>query len=496
MPSPRVPHHTRKLDPQGTGNYSDRSVPTLDELNRLFAVARSRDGSISGIPAGMWWPAFLLVILDTSLKVSDLLQIDRQAYDPTTGRLAVGLFSYELNARTADYLNRICDHAHPRLFPWPWDVRGAGRLERLAKDFGGMLKLAWISRTPKIFDTLRRQSPEVIEQLDFSLRFVDRSPPNQRKPEFRSQLHRIAFSDNLLQFFDSTYAPQRLADSPAITISDYRNTIDEFSWFLACEATYANLNEDTVERFLAWMKANGIHKNPTINKYRRNLLAVWKHAWRKRKVDDLPRDVGLLPESKRIPEAWSPEQMGRIIAAARLVDEDFGGIPANLWWPALLLTDYDTGLRIDALMQAKSTDLDLAHGWLKIPAEVQKQDADQVFQLHPDTIAAIRATNPGNRERIFAFPFLTYGPLRWRYGKILTAAGLSSGRHDLFHKIRRTSATAVCNAYDKETAQKHLGHSSVKVTERYLDPRLILPKHNTVAHSISRPVWTPSERAC
>lgn len=55
----------------------------------------------------------------------------------------------------------------------------------------------------------------------------------------------------------------------------------------------------------------------------------------------------------------------------------------------MLLTAYDTGLRIAALMQSHVSDFDASTRWLKIPAAVQKQDANQFFRLHPDTVKAI-----------------------------------------------------------------------------------------------------------
>ena len=270
---------------------------------------------------------------------------------------------------------------------------------------------------------------------------------------------------------------------------EYRRSLVEFSLFLASDPTFHNLEEDTVERFLVWMKNTG-RANATINKYSRYLLAVWNFAWKKRKVADQPRDIRPLPESNRIPDAWSAEQMGMILTAARATAGTIGTIPARQWWPALL-TAYDTGLRVDALMQSRVEEFDAASRWLKTPAELQKQNADQVFRLHPDTIEAIAATGPASRELLFPWPSIdrNHRFLRTHYRRILVTAGLGTSRHDMFHKLRRTSATAVCNAFDKETAQRHLGHSSPSVTARYLDPRLIVPKHNTVADVIARP-WT------
>lgn len=98
-----------------------------------------------------------------------------------------------------------------------------------------------------------------------------------------SELVGITLPNNLFEFFDRTYAPQRLTESSHDTVMGYRRALVEFSWFLASDPTFHNLDEDTVERLLIWMKRSG-RSNATINKYSRYFLAVWNYAWKKRRV--------------------------------------------------------------------------------------------------------------------------------------------------------------------------------------------------------------------
>ena len=186
-----------------------------------------------------------------------------------------------------------------------------------------------------------------------------------------------------------------------------------------------------------------------------------------------PADVSLLPTDKRVPEAWSVDEMRRIITAAAETPGMLCGIPAGKWWPAQLLTLYDTGLRIGALMALESAQLDFETGWLTVPADHQKQRAEQVFQLQADTLDAIAQTRPGERRELFPWPFVDerWAVLRKRYRKILQRAGLPTDSRCLFHKVRRTSATLIADALGERAAQDHLGHSSLSVTKRYLDPR-------------------------
>jgi integrase len=243
--------------------------------------------------------------------------------------------------------------------------------------------------------------------------------------------------------------------------------------------------------------------NATINGYRALLLALWNHAHRKRRVSDPPGYVQKFKVPKRIPEAWSVEDMNLILQTAGQVRGRVCGVPAGDWWTALILVLYETGLRINAAISIAIADLNLESRWLFVPAENQKQDADQSFRLHPNTIAVIQRTLVApydQREELFPWRFDQGGTTRVlgkHYRKILKQAGLPHGRRDLFHKFRRTSATAVARVADEQAAKQHLGHSHLDVTRRYIDPRQ-LNNRRTIGEQIERPelrILTDNENA-
>ena len=54
----------------------DRTVPrawTIEEMERLIQSARLARGRFLGVPAAKWWPALLLVLYDTGLRVTAAL---------------------------------------------------------------------------------------------------------------------------------------------------------------------------------------------------------------------------------------------------------------------------------------------------------------------------------------------------------------------------------------------------------------------------------------
>jgi integrase len=119
---------------------------------------------------------------------------------------------------------------------------------------------------------------------------------------------------------------------------------------------------------------------------------------------------------------------------------------------------------------------DAAQGLILAMAETQKQLADQLLPVSPQTVAALEAIR-GDRPEIFPWPYdrwakgWNYPTLHRRFRRLLKAAGLPATRKDQFHSIRRTTASYIKAAGGDATWQ--LGHSGPKVTEVYYDPRIV-----------------------
>lgn len=494
-----------------------RSVPTLPKLTtipreasepwpvmhltRLLLSAQSlpRTETVATIPAGKFWTALILVQVDTGLTVAESLNLKVTEFNLRRGTLAHGLLIYELYPLTIEAVHALSPFlqsspdSSTKLFPWDKDNGEPPfyMLYRKLKELLFRADLPYISRN--LFERLRitgRLRPEILNRLNLNQPFV----PKPGKPHFPRSKERNAYqrprkerqstavlpcsalsSRSLETFYEQDYRVVRLANKAKSTIGDYRTMLRRLSEFTGFAPTFADLNEERAEHFLAWLARNELAAE-TVNKYRAMLLAPWRHAWRRKKVADLPRDVTKQETTKRNPEAWSQEELADILAAAREQTGIVGGLPAADWWFALLLTLYETGLRIQATLELKTTDLDFKSGWLTIPADHQKQKAEQVYPLHAETLEALLRTEP--QQRIQLFPCsMQPGTLRKQYREILQRAGLPHGRRDLFHKLRRTSATFVANAIDEDAAQKHMGHSHINVTRKYLDLRKIKRIH-------------------
>lgn len=250
--------------------------------------------------------------------------------------------------------------------------------------------------------------------------------------------------ETLKRIFEDRYVPLRLVSGPGKTLEAYRTAIEGLSVFRGHDVTAGELSDDLAERFLASLIERG-KSVPTANKYRRCPLAIWRYAWRKRLCSEAPRDVSRFREAKRLPKAWSTEEVTRILEAARATEEVYCGVPSRVWWPALLLTLYDTGLRIDAVLRRATADLS-PDGWLSVPAEDQKQNADQAFKLHPETLAAIAAMEPERRELLFPWPYRDVLYSRKQYAVSREAVPRHPRRGRTFGRIERSVPQAPSDA--------------------------------------------------
>ena len=238
--------------------------------------------------------------------------------------------------------------------------------------------------------------------------------------------------------------------------------------FLGREPLISDLTDDTIASMMRWVVSVKGRAPRTANKSRDCLLAQWRFYARKGIVSRWP-DVGALPEPQEIPVCWTKPELKRLFAACSRQEGWIGGIPAASWWHALHATCYDTAERIMPVLRLAWGAVDLRSRVITFKAADRKGGRKANQQpIHRQTVRLLRSIR-GESELVFPTDFCL-GTLYNRYDKLLREAGLPHGRESKFHRIRKTSASwfeaAGGNATD------FLGHSSRRVTLRYLDPRV------------------------
>lgn len=104
-----------------------------------------------------------------------------------------------------------------------------------------------------------------------------------------------------------------------------------------------------------------------------------------------------------------------------------------------------------------------------LPAEVRKGgQVDRVYPIAEETAQLLRKLP--REYRPFFWPY-DIGTLYNRLNRMLLKGELPADRRSKFHRIRRSTASHYEAAGGN--AMKLLGHSSPKVTQTYLDPRIV-----------------------
>ena len=275
----------------------------------------------------------------------------------------------------------------------------------------------------------------------------------------------------LLDFFRDYFRPLFLRGRSKNTVDLYLISIRTFGKFLERSPRLSDLNDATINRHLCHFR--DLPRRPsTVNKERANLLAIWRFACRKGSLSiwpDVPKEV----EPDVIPLAWLPDELKRLFAAAVRMRGAIGGVPAAQWWTALLLLCWDTGERITAILTIQWTSIDLSSGWLIAQAGSRKGGRrDEAYQLHPDTVAALRVIHSAHRSEVFPWPHhRTY--IWQRFARLLKLAGLPTDRKSKFHRIRKSVGSYVKAAGGDPT--QALRHRDSRSTKSYLDPRIVRP---------------------
>jgi integrase len=268
------------------------------------------------------------------------------------------------------------------------------------------------------------------------------------------------------------------------TIELYQFTIDAYGEVLGREPTIADLEELSVARFLAHRVRT--RAPATAAKDRSHLRALWEWAARRKICDTWPT-IPLIRVPERVPEAWMTDEMERLLAAAAQEKTLYAGVPASLWWTALLLLAYDTGERATSLVSLRWENVRGCHVLFRAEdRKGRRRDILREISVHTaDALLAIK----GDRDLVFPWP--RHRSYLWkRLEIILERAGLPSGRKDKFHRIRRTTASFYEAAGG--SAQWLLDHSDPATTRKYLDPRIVKGR---AAPDVLPPIGRPPSAA-
>lgn len=298
---------------------------------------------------------------------------------------------------------------------------------------------------------------------------------------------------SLLMFLNKVYARENpsMVGGRKATLIDYQIQVGTLQKFFdrECKASgdpcrsveVADVTDLLVAGCMAWMIERGLAAK-TCNKLRRTIRAIHAFAIEEKDYPGRLLRVKKLKEPKPVPRAWRPEQITSILMAALRMPPTRRGCWDGRDDLALVLFILNTGTRITAAMLTPQTCLNLETGEVTVPAAVQKHNSDEVFDLLPITVEALKSMHQSSDARLFGhWPYDDPINGKWRtltsrLKNILVKAGLFPAvreipkRVHMFHKFRRCFATFIRLKFGKAASTEMCGHSGSAVTEAYLDP--------------------------
>ena len=289
-----------------------------------------------------------------------------------------------------------------------------------------------------------------------------------------------------MEYLEECYAPSRINLSEK-SQEQMRRAMRRLEEMLGRPVTLEELSEDFITMAMKVMLSKGISPGQ-VNIRRGYLISLWRHAYRRKLLTESPFEceVQKLKEPKRKPVAWSLADIGKMLEAAKTHTPRRERWFTGTHWTAWILLLYNTGLRMQASLLLKVTDLkgDL----LTVPADIQKDKEELVFRLPPELAKMLHDLHRPDRvchgrqmaEMLIPLPWAIQNAQRALWVNILEPAGLPDDPRLKFHAFRKTCGTMVAAYGSNHQAMQVLGHSSMSVTQRYLaDAHLVDPRIDT-----------------
>ena len=269
------------------------------------------------------------------------------------------------------------------------------------------------------------------------------------------------------EFLADVYCPLRLINKSENTRRLYGCTLRSYAKHLGRQPTIEqDLTDLAIARFVA---ARAATRSPyTAEKERSQLCSLARLAADRRLIPEKPMMAPCtLPE--RIPHGWTIDELRRLIETAEDVDGRIGGTLACVWWPALVLTLWQTAERVGAILALGNGDY--GRPKLSVRAEVRKGGKrSKTYTLTARACDLVDEVQRAGNDRLFAWD-RPQSSLWSTFGHIVKRAGLGEGRKCKFHALRRSAASHYAVAGGNPTTL--LDHSSPRVTRAYMVPRIV-----------------------
>lgn len=181
---------------------------------------------------------------------------------------------------------------------------------------------------------------------------------------------------------------------------------------------------------------------------------------------------------------FTESEIARLGAAAMEASKRGRSAVQRYFFPMFMVALY-AGLRLGEIIRLKWSDI--RDGYFVI--EITKNNRKRYVPIHP-VVNEILAALPKEGEYVFDIPHRRPDVIKKVWSSVKQKAGIEPSAR--FHDLRHTHATILNNAgIDMRTIQEILGHSSLKMIEKYTHVTSSNKMHAIL--SINLPALTPGE---
>lgn len=152
----------------------------------------------------------------------------------------------------------------------------------------------------------------------------------------------IAFDAGLVAYTDRYLLARDVSEDYAATL---RARVARFCEWCGADISIDSLSPELVNEWLADLEKSGMNKW-TLGGYRRNLLAVWNHAYLSGDNDNAPNRLRKVKTPRLIIEAYTHEELRKLlVAAGKLKVLHADDNKASDFWQAAIHVAYSCGAR-------------------------------------------------------------------------------------------------------------------------------------------------------
>jgi integrase len=262
-----------------------------------------------------------------------------------------------------------------------------------------------------------------------------------------------------------------------VTKDQYLLAIKRLEVYLRRPPSTADLDSETVNKFLVWLPDEFSIGNTTVRNHRTSIVRLWRFCHDTLKVaPDCPvRRIRRPRVEKPIVRAWTLVELNKLIKAAKDMPGTLRcGVPAKAFMSAWLWTGYDTGMRPSDLRQLRWEHVYIDESLITFVQH--KTGGGHNCRFGKDTKRWLKALKKFNFERVF--PLCKWGVGRWE--SILYARAARLYEFDRVKgmgigTLRKSHATEIYRQHGIAAAAESLGHrSGIKTAmDHYVDARAI-----------------------